>query len=286
MKARPTTRTWYKWLSMASLAAFVIGIALVLNFLIGFQNELSDKLSLSTSAHINALKPLMTEMFLLIGLAFLFALLALLFTVLYYAEAGKVRQIIYVETEKEAETSDSAQKATEQIRQSIADTVESKLKEISTKLADTKGHVGLSELEKLMIVLCESIDAAQGALFVAQNQSSIHLVTGYAYFATEKRKVAYEWGEGLTGQVAKEGHRLNMKSVPEGYVTVLSGLGKASPKYMIIVPLKDANNNVKAVLEIASFSEFGEIQEKIIDNTASYFIEAIDRNYQTIAAEF
>jgi Na+-transporting methylmalonyl-CoA/oxaloacetate decarboxylase gamma subunit len=287
MKSKPTTRNWYKWLSIVCLTAFIIGIGVVLNFLIGFPNELLDKLSLASASHINALKPLMSQMMTLIGITFAFALLALLFTIMYFGEVSKNRQVIYVEqTLKEDEVENKAARDEEQERQTLAQVIESRTQELSAKLNKLTPKSGISELEQLLATLCEDLGAVQGSLFVSENGNTLHLSAGYAYFSTEKRKVSYELGEGLTGQVAKEGRSLNVKSIPDGYITVLSGLGKTSPQYMIIAPIKNAQDKVVAVVEIASFKAIETLEESLIASVSAHFAAAIENNYEKIAKEF
>lgn len=53
-------------------------------------------------------------------------------------------------------------------------------------------------------------------------------------------------------QAAANGKTLYVDDIPEGYIYVISGLGSASPKYLLIVPFKK-QEQVIGMLEIASF---------------------------------
>src|SRR5204863_8197986 len=64
-------------------------------------------------------------------------------------------------------------------------------------------------------------------------------------------------GEGLVGQCAFEKERILLTNVPQGYVKISSGLGKAKPSNLIILPVL-FENNVKAVIELASLDSFSE----------------------------
>ncbi len=56
------------------------------------------------------------------------------------------------------------------------------------------------------------------------------------------------------GRVAAEGNTIYLDKLPEGYITIFSGLGAASPSFLAIVPIKD-QTGVTGIIEIASFKE-------------------------------
>ncbi|SFC91921.1 GAF domain-containing protein [Flexibacter flexilis DSM 6793] len=286
MKVQSASRNLYKWLGVISMTVFVVGVGLVVNYMISFQMDVANRLSLSSAAHINAVKPIATQISLILSVPLLAALCTLLFTVLYFNEVSKQREIIYVETIKEEDTDSSKKEAEEQKEeQSLAEILQERKNNLMQHLANAPQKTGLGELEALMMVLCEEIQAVQGALFVVRADQTLHMVSSYAYFSTEKRKVSYGWGEGLTGQVAKDAQLINIKAIPEGYVTVLSGLGKSSPKSMIIAPIKDENGHVIAVVEVASFAIFDATEEQLIEAAAPMLASTIGNNYEKIVEE-
>jgi len=121
--------------------------------------------------------------------------------------------------------------------------------------------------------VAKELEVSQGAFFIALQRDGIHYlsyVAGYAYHLPESETIEYEFGEGLSGQVAKEGKAINLNAVPDGYISILSGLGKASPSAMIIFPLKH-NNEVVAVFELASFKNFGKEEEDFLTAIAAKF---------------
>ena len=98
-----------------------------------------------------------------------------------------------------------------------------------------------------------------------------------AAYAFEKRKFLQkriEKSEGLIGEVFREGSTVYMTQVPNSYVNITSGLGDASPRAILLVPLK-LNEQVYGVVEIASFQEFEPYQiefiEKLGESIASTF---------------
>lgn len=126
-------------------------------------------------------------------------------------------------------------------------------------------------LEKILWKICNVFDGVQGAMYLYQDsltQPQVHFVAGYAFFTTEERKLSYQLGEGLIGQVAKNAHLLNISSLPEDYTKVVSGLGQANPQSLIILPIKNEDNKVMAVVEIASFSHFSPQDESTLEEMA------------------
>ena len=114
------------------------------------------------------------------------------------------------------------------------------------------------KLNNVLNKICNHIEAVQGALYVVTKEKNIkyiELMAAYAYHKPESEVIKYEFGEGLAGQVAKEGKLVNIKEVPEGYIKVISGLGDTTPNNLLIVPLKKGND-VIGVVEIASFKAF------------------------------
>jgi putative methionine-R-sulfoxide reductase with GAF domain len=117
----------------------------------------------------------------------------------------------------------------------------------------------VKELAQVFLwAVAKELEASQGAFFITKKKSEgnvLGFLVGYAYHLAETETLEFEFGEGLSGQVAKEGKLININKVPEGYLSVLSGLGQATPSAMIIFPLK-INNEVLAVVELASFKTF------------------------------
>ena len=62
----------------------------------------------------------------------------------------------------------------------------------------------------------------------------------------------FKSGEGLSGQVARNQQLIVMTSLPEGHLEVYSGLGKAPPAYLAIVPLIHKGRTV-ALIECSGY---------------------------------
>jgi hypothetical protein len=90
---------------------------------------------------------------------------------------------------------------------------------------------------------------------------------GFALTLAESQSIKFEFGEGLIGQAALSGQNLYLDEIPEGYIKIVSGLGTSSPRYLLIVPLKK-ENEVKGVIEIATFAPLKENTRKQVDEMA------------------
>lgn len=125
--------------------------------------------------------------------------------------------------------------------------------------------------------ICKQLEAGQGAIYEALESGGVRKVelkSGYALNMGESAVVSYEFGEGLIGQAAANGKTLYVDDVPEGYVKIVSGLGSASPRFLLIVPLK-AEEKTTGVIEIASFSAFTPDQRKFVEDAAQLIANTI-----------
>jgi GAF domain-containing protein len=107
----------------------------------------------------------------------------------------------------------------------------------------------------------------------------------YAFDRVKFQQKTFEMGEGLLGQVMLEKDTLYMTDLPKNYIQITSGLGKANPDSLLIVPLKN-NEQVVGAIEIASFDTIPAYKitflEKIGESIASAIITA--RNNQQTAS--
>ncbi|MDA3952969.1 MAG: GAF domain-containing protein [Bacteroidales bacterium] len=109
--------------------------------------------------------------------------------------------------------------------------------------------------EKILSNIAKEFDIVQGLFFVKNKDKDTYNIAGkYAYFGDEEPK-SFSLGETLSGQVAKNKIALNLKDIPDNYVTILSGLGSSSPNHLIIIPII-LEDKTLAIVELASFKEF------------------------------
>lgn len=126
--------------------------------------------------------------------------------------------------------------------------------------------------------VCGQLEAGQGAYYEtgeADGVRKIRLRAGYALSVGEGSEVEFDFGEGLAGQSAAEGKTLYVDDIPEGYIKIMSGLGTASPRFLLIVPVKNSSGGVVGIIEMASFKEFTEDQRKFVEQAAQVLAERI-----------
>ena len=124
--------------------------------------------------------------------------------------------------------------------------------------------------------LVKYINANQGALFIIEDEDKadkhLKMTACYAY---ERRKYAdkrVEWGVGTIGAAILEQETIFITDVPESYVHITSGLGEATPKCLLVVPLK-FNDEIHGAIEIGAFHNIDkyiiEFVEKVAERVAS-----------------
>ncbi|AKU99936.1 Putative SigmaB asociated two-component system sensor protein [Labilithrix luteola] len=121
--------------------------------------------------------------------------------------------------------------------------------------------------EQIMFELTPVVGAQQGAFYLAEREddrSILRLTSTYAH--TSRKHLANEFalGEGLVGQCALERKPIVVTEVPADYVEIASGLGKASPRSLVVYPVL-FEDRVQAVIELASFHEFSAIQLNFLE---------------------
>jgi len=125
--------------------------------------------------------------------------------------------------------------------------------------------------------ICKQMDAGQGAAYAtteADGLRKVELRGGYALSMAESTVIAYEFGEGLVGQAAASAKTIYVDDVPDGYIKIISGLGSASPRYLLFVPVKK-QEELRGVLEIATFTPIIEDQRKFVEEAAQLMADKL-----------
>ena len=114
----------------------------------------------------------------------------------------------------------------------------------------TVGRMLLSELAPL-------VNAQQGVIYQMETDESAEmmLLSAYADDGPNGHPHQLRIGEGLIGQCAAEKRRMLITEVPQHAVPIRSGLFKAVPLNVIVLPVL-FEDRVKAVIELASLSTF------------------------------
>jgi CheY-like chemotaxis protein/CHASE3 domain sensor protein len=130
--------------------------------------------------------------------------------------------------------------------------------------------VGDPKVERLgqnvLKFLTEYLDAHAGALFASEG-GRFHRVAAYGVPAEAGVPEAFEFGDGLLGQAAKDRRSFFVRDVPEGYLRVGSALGQSSPRSLAIAPLI-ADDTVNAVIELGFLHPLNEATTELLARIA------------------
>jgi len=149
------------------------------------------------------------------------------------------------------------------------------------------GKGNLDELSYTIIKsLIKYVDANQGGIFIEDSitdpKKPLKLAAAFAWDREKRLTMRLAPGETLTGQCFQEGKRIFITDLPKDYLHITSGIGKALPRCLLVVPLK-VNDEILGVLELASFKVFTPEEVGFIEAVAENIASALQttRNYQT-----
>ena len=116
--------------------------------------------------------------------------------------------------------------------------------------------------QRILSELAQVVIAHYGAFYILKQDEDtradkLRLFAAYGYKSEKNIPTEFFIGEGLVGQVAFEKERIILSNVPSNYIKISSGLGRAKPANLIILPVL-FENKVKAVIELASLDVFSE----------------------------
>ena len=130
---------------------------------------------------------------------------------------------------------------------------------------------GLRDLETvsrlIMSELTPLVDAQHGAFFMREGEDgddTLRLVATYGYKERKNVPNRFSLGEGLVGQAALEQTPILLTEAPEDYIKITSGLGSAPPANLIVFPVL-FEDQVMAVIELASFARFTDVQRAFLE---------------------
>jgi len=113
--------------------------------------------------------------------------------------------------------------------------------------------------KRILSELAQVVTAHYGAFYILSSEDDTHKLKLFGSYAKSEKHIPKEFaiGEGLVGQCAFEKERIILTNIPDDYVKIGSGLGKAKPANLIVLPVL-FENNVKAVIELGSLDVFSQ----------------------------
>jgi CheY-like chemotaxis protein/HAMP domain-containing protein len=132
-----------------------------------------------------------------------------------------------------------------------------------------QGQRDLEEVSRLiMSELTPLVSAQHGAFFMAEEspagEPEFRLIASYAYKKRKSSTNRFTLGEGLVGQAALERKSILLTQAPEDYIAISSGLGESVPVNIVVLPVL-FEDQVMAVIELASFEPFGDVHQTFLD---------------------
>jgi signal transduction histidine kinase/CheY-like chemotaxis protein/HAMP domain-containing protein len=134
----------------------------------------------------------------------------------------------------------------------------------------------------IMSELAPLVNAQYGVFYVTkreEDETKLELVASYGAESSEELKQEFSLREGLIGQAAADRRPILLKDVPPDFIRIGSGLGHSKPANVNILPAL-FEDEVKAVIELASFNEFNETHQSFLDQ----LMESVGIVLNTIAA--
>jgi CheY-like chemotaxis protein/HAMP domain-containing protein/GAF domain-containing protein len=132
-----------------------------------------------------------------------------------------------------------------------------------------QGERDLQAVSRLiMSELTPLVGAGYGAFFLVHEaedeEPELRLLASYGYKERKRVSSRFKLGESLVGQAALERQSIVVTEPPDDYVKISSGLGQATPRSLIVMPVL-FEDQVMAVIELASFERFSEVQRAFLD---------------------
>ncbi|MFJ9348642.1 HAMP domain-containing protein [Streptomyces sp. NPDC101237] len=201
------------------------------------------------------------------------------------AEGDLTRSITVVASGEVADLKDNINSMVESLRETTRanqeqDWLKTNLARISGLM---QGHRDLPVVaELIMDELTPLVSAQYGAFYLAEDTERGHelrLVGSYGYPDDTERPTRIPVGRSLVGQAARNRRIIHVEELPEGYVTISSGLGQAVPSALVVLPIV-VEEQVLGVIELASLTRFTQIHQDFL----TQLVPTVGVNLNTIVA--
>ncbi|TAF66012.1 MAG: GAF domain-containing protein [Cytophagales bacterium] len=262
------------FISTLAVLLFILGTFFSIYQLYQWHSQLAEQLNLRKNAeNIAYFNEVTFNLFLISGVQAALALLAIL--LLLVSRRGRIK-LVYVDRYI---SSNNAQSNNQNENQNNGSHQNTNLLEPLIKDIQLTNENEQTKLEKILWKVCNHTEAVQGAIYLRnESQDTFSMVANYAYFTNDSQKTSFQAGEGLLGQVVKTGNAIEINNLPEGYIDIVSGLGKSQPKTLQIIPIQTMEKQIVGVVELAYFKQINETQKQILEELASLIAEEFLKN--------
>ncbi|MEV0327131.1 HAMP domain-containing protein [Micromonospora echinospora] len=149
-----------------------------------------------------------------------------------------------------------------------------------------QGQRDLGEVcRMIMMEVTPLVDAQLGAFFLAETSDGVtrlRLTASYGYVA-RGHEVTFGPGEGLVGQAALSRRTIRVSAVPDGTITLRSGLAETNPADLVVLPVL-FEGELLGVIEFASVATFSELHLSFLERlvaTIGIAVNTIQANRRT-----
>lgn len=116
------------------------------------------------------------------------------------------------------------------------------------------------------------LNAVQGGLFIYDDSDMaepvLNLLSSFAYNRKKYLQKSVKIGEGLVGSCAREKLFVHLTEIPDGYISITSGLGDTPPRNLLLIPVLH-DNEILGVVEIASMKTFKKHEIDFVQEVAN-----------------
>lgn len=147
--------------------------------------------------------------------------------------------------------------------------------EIAKKLIPSGNFKNIDTIaKKILVNLANEMNLVQGVFYVVDdNAENYNFCVGYA-LESNNTVESFKLGENLSGEAAKTQEIMVVNEIPENYFMIESGLGKAEPGHLCIVPIVSDKETI-AVIELASFTKLGDKNFRILEQAGELISKKI-----------
>jgi signal transduction histidine kinase/DNA-binding response OmpR family regulator/CHASE3 domain sensor protein len=136
------------------------------------------------------------------------------------------------------------------------------------------GQLRVENLGENILRFCTEYFGAQVGAFFAKDGVNFKRVATYGLPATSQTPLAFEPGESLLGQAAKDRRVFLVRDIPDGYLSLGSALGHGDPRHLVIAPAA-SDMMVEAVFELGIMDEFDEAVKELLERISEPIAVAI-----------
>jgi len=111
--------------------------------------------------------------------------------------------------------------------------------------------------------LAEATKSSIGAVYLTDDEG-LSLVASYAYTYRQGGGNSIQLGESIVGQCALERKTFVVNDLPDDYIKISSGTGKASPNSLLVFPI-ELDGQLSGVIELGSFRQFNDRDLEFIE---------------------